>query len=356
MFSPLSRRPVDGAFPENGNHPVLPDLTLSEPDQLIVQYNGKAFLDGGSVIAEKPASPVSQFAWPKRICRCLTTRPKKGRQPGRRPLRRRTATLCRAVYSRREWRGGTGNGADERIARNQTRVVFLYNGINQLKGERSAKMLEEYQKQQQHNIDALTEERKGNVEIGGNFNSGGSMAAIRSFSNQSRVKMNERLNMNGLIQQNRWNSMACHKDLVLFKPGRLIVQHNGENWGWWGSVRAEKALVRKTPYFELCFVHLPSGHFETEITIFTQHGNCLLQVDDVQLLFFLSFSTSCEHLTVSRVPPDASTKADQWKLKFFCQFVDGLLVLFVLVLLHLSLQSHVSIKQFLMCQSARSAF
>uniref|UniRef100_A0A914HQK2 Uncharacterized protein n=1 Tax=Globodera rostochiensis TaxID=31243 RepID=A0A914HQK2_GLORO len=24
MFSPLSRRPVDGAFPENGNHPVLP--------------------------------------------------------------------------------------------------------------------------------------------------------------------------------------------------------------------------------------------------------------------------------------------------------------------------------------------
>uniref|UniRef100_A0A914IFH7 B30.2/SPRY domain-containing protein n=1 Tax=Globodera rostochiensis TaxID=31243 RepID=A0A914IFH7_GLORO len=128
-------------------------------------------------------------------------------------------------------------------------------GTSQLKGERSAKMLEEYQKEQQQNIDALTEEQ-GNDP----YRIVGTIVLLIFIiytvhqlkeQKESRVKMNERLNMNGLIPQNQWNSTACHKDLVVFKPGRLIVQHNGENWGWWGSVRAEKALMRKTPYFEV---------------------------------------------------------------------------------------------------------
>uniref|UniRef100_A0A183BUH4 B30.2/SPRY domain-containing protein n=1 Tax=Globodera pallida TaxID=36090 RepID=A0A183BUH4_GLOPA len=49
--------------------------------------------------------------------------------------------------------------------------------------------------------------------------------------------------------ENRWDSMACHEDLTLSEPGRLIVQYNGRNRVW-RSVIAEKPMS-KTPYFEI---------------------------------------------------------------------------------------------------------
>uniref|UniRef100_A0A183C3X2 B30.2/SPRY domain-containing protein n=1 Tax=Globodera pallida TaxID=36090 RepID=A0A183C3X2_GLOPA len=151
-------------------------------------------------------------------------------------------------------------------------------GTSQLKGELSSKMVKEYQNQQQQNIDALTEAQKGNVEIGGKkIGKIGNLVAIltpagqwpRRYDlfrivgaivlfifiiytlHQLKEQKESRVKMNGLIPQNRWNSTACNDNLVVFKPGRLIVQHNGENSGWWSSVRAEKPLLPKNPYFEV---------------------------------------------------------------------------------------------------------
>uniref|UniRef100_A0A914HRJ5 B30.2/SPRY domain-containing protein n=1 Tax=Globodera rostochiensis TaxID=31243 RepID=A0A914HRJ5_GLORO len=45
------------------------------------------------------------------------------------------------------------------------------------------------------------------------------------------------------MDQNRWDSSACHYKLALIGPDQLIVQH-------WVSVLAEKS-VHKTPYFEV---------------------------------------------------------------------------------------------------------
>uniref|UniRef100_A0A183C951 Ground-like domain-containing protein n=1 Tax=Globodera pallida TaxID=36090 RepID=A0A183C951_GLOPA len=71
----------------------------------------------------------------------------------------------------------------ELLGSRQQRSALIDQGTSQLKGELSAKMVEECQNQQKQNIDALTEAQKGN-EFGCNFNSGGAMAAIRSFSNR----------------------------------------------------------------------------------------------------------------------------------------------------------------------------
>uniref|UniRef100_A0A183BPY2 B30.2/SPRY domain-containing protein n=1 Tax=Globodera pallida TaxID=36090 RepID=A0A183BPY2_GLOPA len=93
-------------------------------------------------------------------------------------------------------------------------------GINQLKGELFAKM-EQYPKELQQNIDALTEAQQGN----------------------------------GLMpEQNQWDSTACHEELTLSGPDQLIVHYTGKNWGKNCSVLAKRPMPKKNfgnSYYEV---------------------------------------------------------------------------------------------------------
>uniref|UniRef100_A0A914HM08 B30.2/SPRY domain-containing protein n=1 Tax=Globodera rostochiensis TaxID=31243 RepID=A0A914HM08_GLORO len=96
--------------------------------------------------------------------------------------------------------------------------------MNQLKGELFAKM-EQYQNKQQEDIGALTKAQKGN----------------------------------GLIsQQNRWDSVACHEEITLSGPERLIAHHYGINPGF-SSVSSERPIPKKE-----------MGIFYYEVTILKQ--------------------------------------------------------------------------------------
>ncbi|KAI3417837.1 hypothetical protein GPALN_012112 [Globodera pallida] len=174
---------------------------------------------------------------------------------------------------------------------------------SQLNGELSAKMVEKYQKQQQ-------------VEIGGKNENSASISTPGQWRrceqlNEMRLEMDESLksvqamvvaeleeqklsNANklveieqkivkleqyqkeqqpnivdlqktvatmreiGLIPENRWDSTACHDNLALIGPDRLIVQYNGEKSGW-SSVRAKKRMP-ENPYFEVKILEKTTGN------------------------------------------------------------------------------------------------
>uniref|UniRef100_A0A183CLM6 B30.2/SPRY domain-containing protein n=1 Tax=Globodera pallida TaxID=36090 RepID=A0A183CLM6_GLOPA len=121
----------------------------------------------------------------------------------------------------------------EKKADQKVLSAMIDQGMNQLKRELIAQL--------QQNIDAKMEEYQKQQQL-------------NSVDLQKTVAvLNDTLNGNGLIpQQNRWDSSACHKDLTLSEPDRLIVQHTGEaNWKW-RAVFAERAIPKDgIVYFEV---------------------------------------------------------------------------------------------------------
>uniref|UniRef100_A0A914HP18 B30.2/SPRY domain-containing protein n=1 Tax=Globodera rostochiensis TaxID=31243 RepID=A0A914HP18_GLORO len=107
--------------------------------------------------------------------------------------------------------------------------------------EQMAELLREEMKEQRETDVAELEEQKLS-----NANKFAEIEQKNALQQENVVKLEKDQNEQQLnIGPNRWDSAACHPDLALSEPARMIVRGKG-----WGSVIAEKP-VSKNPYFEV---------------------------------------------------------------------------------------------------------
>uniref|UniRef100_A0A183C4G9 B30.2/SPRY domain-containing protein n=1 Tax=Globodera pallida TaxID=36090 RepID=A0A183C4G9_GLOPA len=105
--------------------------------------------------------------------------------------------------------------------------------MRQLKGELIAKM-EQYQNKQQQNIGVLTEAQRRNEQQNALQEK---VVKMEKYQKEQQLNIVQKttiavLNDNGIgkiPQQNRWDSAACHDELSLIEPNRIIVKHTGKN-------------------------------------------------------------------------------------------------------------------------------
>uniref|UniRef100_A0A914HNY3 B30.2/SPRY domain-containing protein n=1 Tax=Globodera rostochiensis TaxID=31243 RepID=A0A914HNY3_GLORO len=121
---------------------------------------------------------------------------------------------------------------------------------NALQQEKVVK-LEQYQKGQQQRRRRLPLELKCEIISALTFQHGRRMLLLGNPIAKNCIALVRK--QKGQFE-NRWDSTACHEDLALSEPDRLVVHHNGE---WSGSVIAEKRMPENPygiSYFEVKIV------------------------------------------------------------------------------------------------------